>query len=156
MLINNSFRDDSLLQKNESLNLRELMCLLKKNLERDELNSLQKELNEELSRRNSEIFEIIPSKKYSHTFSSLFCLLSFFFHSLFKFLTLKDDIWVSIFDLLSYNVNFLHLFRLQEVCKRWKECFPSSITKITFPKRRRHPIRSYAFELYNIILYYIL
>lgn len=47
---------------NESFSLRDFLCLLKKDLRREELIYLTRELSQELSERNSMIFETIPGK----------------------------------------------------------------------------------------------
>jgi hypothetical protein len=98
--------DNQILEKNvflprnkEPLNLRDFVALLKKNLVREELVFIQKEFSNELNERASIVCEGIP-----------------------------DDVWMIVFRLLGHNKDIKTVFPLKQVCKRWQNSFPNSIT----------------------------
>jgi hypothetical protein len=92
----------SLPRNNRTLSLRDFMSFLKTNLVRDELAYFLKEWNAELSERTSLICEMIP-----------------------------NDVWMIIFRLLAHNKDINVVFPLRQVCKRWENCFPNSLTDAT-------------------------
>jgi hypothetical protein len=128
--LNNSILEDNvfLSRRDETLELREFVNLLKPVIVRDELVYLQGQFNEEFNERNHPIVDQVP-----------------------------DDVWRIIFRLVAKNKDISKVFPFKQVCKRWESSFPGSLTDVTIRQTESlqgvvtlPSLRSLLFELLSL------